>query len=142
MKPARIAWHVARLASAGLWLVAALGKLKDPIKFMGGVEQYGLLPAWGVPTAALLMPGIELTLGLCLLAKRNVKPAALLANGMMMIFILAMGSAMARGLELDCSCFDLLHFGPSVVGWNTILRDVVMMLPTLWLAFWDAPTAR
>ena len=140
MSPARLAWHAARLGSAGLWLVAALGKLKDPVKFMGGVEQYALLPSWGVPATALAMPGIELALGLALLANRGVKAAALLANGLMLVFIAAMGSAMWRGMELDCSCFDLLNFGPSIVGWNTIGRDVVMMLPTLWLAFWDPPT--
>ncbi len=141
MTPARAAWHAARLGSAGLWLVAAAGKLKDPVKFMGGVEQYGLLPAWGVPATALAMPGLELALGLALLLNRGVKAAALLANGLMLVFIAAMGSAMWRGLELDCSCFDLLNFGPSIVGWNTIGRDVVMMLPTLWLAFWDPPKA-
>lgn len=139
MTAARIAWHAARLGSAGLWLVAALGKLKDPVKFMGGIEQYALLPSWGVALGAVAMPGIELALGLALLLNRNIKSAALLANGLMLVFIAAMGSAMARGMELDCSCFDLLNFGPSIVGWNTIGRDLVMMLPTLWLAFWDPP---
>lgn len=139
MTAARSAWQAARLGSAGLWLVAALGKLKDPVKFMGGIEQYALLPSWGVALSAVTMPGIELALGLALLLGRNVKSAALLANGLMLLFMLAMGSAMARGMELDCSCFDLLNFGPSIVGWNTIARDAVMMLPTLWLAFWDPP---
>lgn len=139
MKAAPALWHAARLGSAGLWLVAAVGKLKDPIKFMGGVEQYGIVPGWAVPAMGVAMPGMELALGLCLLASWKVKPAALLSNGLMLVFIVAMLSAMARGLELDCSCFDLLHFGPSIVGWKTVGRDLVMMAPTVWLAFWDRP---
>ena len=134
-------WHAARLASAFLWLVAALGKLKDPVKFMGGVSQYGLLPDAGVPLTAVFMPGVELLLGLSLLLGRRVRASALLANGLMGVFIVAMGSAMARGLELDCSCFDLLNFGPSIVGWKTIFRDLIMMAPTVWLAFWERPKA-
>jgi uncharacterized membrane protein YphA (DoxX/SURF4 family) len=139
MKRGPLLWHAARLASAGLWIVASLGKLKDPVKFMGGVEQYGLVPDLVVPLVGVTMPGMELLLGLCLLAAWKVRPASLLANGLMLVFIAAMGSAMARGLELDCSCFDLLHFGPSIVGWKTIGRDVLMMAPTVWLAFWERP---
>lgn len=139
MKASVALWHAARLSSAGLWLVAAAGKLKDPVKFMGGVEQYGLVPAWAVPALGVTLPGMELALGLCLLTGWRVKPAALLANALMLVFIVAMLSAMARGLELDCSCFDLLNFGPSIVGWKTVGRDLTMMLPTLWLAFWERP---
>jgi uncharacterized membrane protein YphA (DoxX/SURF4 family) len=132
-------WHAARIASAGLWLVAAMGKLKDPVKFMGGIAEYGIVPGFAVPLAAVTMPGIELLLGLALLAGRQVRAAAMLANLLMLVFMAAMASAMARGLELDCSCFDLLNFGPSIVGWKTIGRDVVMMAPTVWLALWEKP---
>jgi putative oxidoreductase len=109
---------------------------------MGSIDAYALLPAWAVVSAALTMPGIELALGLALLVGVQVRPAALLANLLMLAFIAAIGSAMRRGLELDCGCFDLLPIGPSEVGWGTIGRDALMMLPTLWLAFWEAPKTR
>src|SRR5690242_2756687 len=137
----QVLFHALRLGSAALWMVAALGKLKDPVKFMGGVEQYGLLKNWMVPFVAVSLPGVELALALALLAGVWVKPASHLANALLLLFIAGMGSAMARGLELDCSCFDLLGFAPSVVGWGTVLRDVGLAIPTLVLAFWTAPKA-
>jgi uncharacterized membrane protein YphA (DoxX/SURF4 family) len=139
MRPAGVLWHVARLLAAAVWLLAAAGKLLDPVKFMGSIDAYALLPPWAVIGAALTMPGIELALGLALLSNVKVRSAALLANLLMLAFIAAIGSAMWRGLELDCGCFDLLPIGPSQVGWGTIGRDVLMMIPTIWLAFWEQP---
>lgn len=132
-------WHLTRLAAAGLWLLAAAGKLLDPVRFMGSIGAYALLPNWAVTLSALTLPGVEAVLGLALLANFKVKPAALLADLLMAAFIAAIGSAMWRGLELDCGCFDLLGKGSSEVGWGTIGRDALMLVPTLWLALWEPP---
>lgn len=138
MRPAWLLWHAARLFAAAVWLLAAAGKLREPVKFLGNVDQYALLPPWAVAVTALTLPGVELALGLALLLGFWVRPAAWLANGLMLAFMAGMASVMARGMELDCSCFDILGLSPEV-GWGTLLRDLILMLPTLWLALGTAP---
>ena len=124
-----------RLALGGVFLVAATGKILDPVKFLGGVSQYGLLRGWSLPLAAAAMPGIEILAGLGLVLGWKVRANALLIGLLLILFMSAMGSAMARGLELDCSCFDLLGAGHATVGWGTQVRDLALLIPALWLAW-------
>jgi putative oxidoreductase len=128
---------VLRLALGGLFLVAAAGKILDPVKFLGGISQYGLVSGWLLPFSAAAMPGVEVVSGLGLIFGWKVRANALLISGLLVLFMAAMGSAMARGLELDCSCFDLLGTGAATVGWGTQLRDLALLIPALWLAFRD-----
>lgn len=123
-----------RLFLGGVFLVAAAGKVMDPIKFLGGVSQYGMLHGWSLPLAAASMPGIEIVTGIGLVLGWKTRANALLIAGLLIVFMSAMASAMLRGLELDCSCFDLLGAGKAMVGWGTQFRDLALLLPALWLA--------
>lgn len=124
-----------RLALGGLFLVAAAGKILDPVKFLGGISQYGLVSGWMLPFSAAAMPGVEILAGLGLVLNWKARANAILISGLLVVFMAAMGSAMARGLELDCSCFDLLGAGSATVGWGTQLRDLALLIPALWLSF-------
>lgn len=125
----------ARLVLCAIFLVAAAGKLMDPVKFLGGISEYGILKGWALALAAAGMPGVEIVAAVGLLIPSMVRPSALLLGGMLLMFMAAMGSAMARGLELDCSCFDLLGAGKAMVGWGTQFRDLAILIPALWLTF-------
>jgi putative oxidoreductase len=122
------------LGLGGVFLAAAAGKVLDPVKFLGGVSQYALLKGWSLPIMAAAMPGVEIMAGLGLVIGWRRRCNALLLSLLLLMFMAAMASAMARGLELDCSCFDLLGAGPSTVGWGTLGRDFILLLPALWLA--------
>ncbi len=126
----RVTLWVCRFSIGAVYLVAALGKLRDPVKFMGAMSDYRLLPASVLPLGAAGMPGVELVVALCLLGGIRVRAAAMLATTLMLIFMAAIASAMARGLDLDCSCFDLLGVS-SRVGWGVLGRDALLLLPCL-----------
>ena len=81
------------------------------------------------------MPGVEIAAGLGLILGFYVRANALLISLMLLLFMGAMASAMLRGLELDCSCFDLLGAGSATVGWGTQFRDLALLVPALWLSF-------
>ena len=57
----------------------------------------------------------------------------------MVVFIVAMTQAWARGLTLDCGCFGTL--AKEKVGPGTIARDAALGLPVLLLAIWPARLA-
>ncbi len=123
-----------RLSIGSVYLVAAIGKLRDPVKFMGSMSEYHILPAPLLPIGAAGMPGVELVIAVSLLLGFRLRPAGGIAAGLMVVFMIAIASAMARGLELDCSCFDLLGIS-SKVGWGVLGRDALLLLPCLPLIF-------
>lgn len=119
-------WNVVRVTLGFLFLLAASGKLRDPVKFMGGMDEYGIVHGWILPIGAVVMPGIELLSALLLLLAWRTRAASMLVSGMLLLFIGAMGSALQRKLELDCSCFDLMGADPALLAHGPGVRDLVL----------------
>jgi hypothetical protein len=143
----RWAWNASRVGVGFLFLLAASGKFRDPIKFMGGIDAYQVVHGWTIPLGAVTLPGMELLAALALLAAWQVKAGSLMISGQLLIFIAAMGSALYRKLELDCGCFDLAGADPSLLAYGPAVRD--LMLTGLALGFqffsdsaWQGPARR
>jgi uncharacterized membrane protein YphA (DoxX/SURF4 family) len=105
--------------------------------FAVDVANYRLLPAALVPWAASALVGVEGAVGVALLLGLWERPAALVASGLMVVFIVALVQAMARGISLDCGCFG----GSERVTWWTVLRDGAMLVPAAALALRSGPAA-
>lgn len=125
-----------RLGAAAIWLVAGVAKLADLERFHAQVHAYQLLPSALETPFAYTLPFVEVGLGLYLALGLLVRPAAVLACALMLVFVAAMAQAWARGLSVDCGCFGSL--ARERVGLGTILRDAALGLPSLALALWPA----
>ena len=85
---------------------------------------------------AYALPYVELGTAVLLLSGFQAQWAALVAMAMLVTFMAAVGIAMARGLELSCSCFGLLY--RERVGWGTQVRDgILLAIAALVLLFED-----
>jgi len=82
--------------------------------------------------AAIIMPWLELTLGIFLVFGLWIKTSSVLAGIFTFIFIMLMGSAMARGLNIECGCFSL-NPEASLVGWRRIIEDILMLAGFIYL---------
>ena len=122
-----IVYHLSRLILAGVFIYAGAGKAQDPVTFAGQVANYQLLPyAWNYLIAATL-PYLELLCGVLLLLNRRVRPALVVLFVLNLVFMLALGSLIARGLNIDCGCFKpdaASHTSPPVA----LVRDAGLML--------------
>jgi len=127
---------VIRLAAAGIWLAAGIAKLADLEHFRTQVAAYDVLPHALVGPFAYALPFLEVGIGLYLAVGLWVRPVAIVACGLMVVFIAAQAQAWYRGLVLDCGCFGAV--AQEKVGLTTILRDVALGLPSLAMAIWPA----
>jgi uncharacterized membrane protein YphA (DoxX/SURF4 family) len=125
-----------RVAAAAIWLVSGVAKVVDLTHFEAQVQAYKLLPGALEAPFAYALPFVEVAIGVYLLVGLLVRPVAILACLLMLVFIAAMAQAWARGLSLDCGCFGTL--ARERVGLGTILRDAALGIPGLLLALWPA----
>ncbi len=120
-------YHLSRLALAAVFLYAGFIKADNPVAFAGQVANYQLLPyAWNYLVAATL-PYLELLCGVLLLLNQRVRPAVLILFLLNLVFMLALSSVIARGLDIDCGCFNpdaTTKTSPVMALW----RDVGLML--------------
>jgi uncharacterized membrane protein YphA (DoxX/SURF4 family) len=126
---------VARLVLGGVMLVAGALKVTDPEAATQAVRAYELLPQGFDGIVGLLLPFLEIAIGLLLIVGYGVRPAAVAAGIFMLVFIAAVSSAWARGLAIDCGCFG---GGGQVAPGDTqylqeILRDVGLLVLAVWL---------
>ncbi len=96
---------VARLVLAGVLVTAGALKLPDPAESVRAVRAYRLLPEAVVPTVGYGLPLLEVALGLLLILGLAVRLTAAASGVLLVLFVVGVGAAWARGLQIDCGCF-------------------------------------
>lgn len=122
-----------RVALGALFVMAALPKLQDPAGFAKAVSHYHLLPESAGRLLALVLPVLELVTGACLIAGVFDAGASLIVLGLMIVFTAAVVSAVARGLDISCGCFDTedgARVGAAKIAENLALTAVAFWVWT------------
>lgn len=114
---------IVRVVLGALFLYAPLTKLPDMGAFAESVANYRLVPSALVPAAAVAVIGVELALGLLLVAGRLPRASALVATALLGVFTIGLAQALLRGIDLRCGCFG----GTENATWLTVLRDVALL---------------
>ncbi len=114
-----------RLGLGALFVYTGVIKLADPTAFALEIHNYQLFPALA-PLLAGSLPAVELAIGAALLAGPRpwLRAGALACAALMVVFTVAVGSAVARGINISCGCFGA---GSGPVTMATVLRDVVLL---------------
>jgi len=126
-------YHFARLVMAFVFIYASLDKCLHPGAFAQAVFNYQVLPGALINLTALILPWLELILGLCLLSNRWMGGASGLAAILMAIFMGLIFFNLARGLDISCGCFSANpEQGP--MNMLTLARDGLFLGLALGLA--------
>ena len=115
-----------RLAVGGILIYASLDKLAHPAAFAEAINHYRILPGFLLHAMAHLLPVVEIVTGCALILGVGTRGAALLAGAMTVMFLIAIGSALARGLDISCGCFHTE--GGHRVGLDLLWRDAILLL--------------
>ena len=118
-----------RLAVGGVLLFASLDKIAHPAAFAQAVYNYHLAPLPLLHPFALALPWLEAIAGAALMVGIGRRGAGLIAALLTVIFLAAVGSALARGLDISCGCFHTT--GGHHVAASLLWRDAVMLVACL-----------
>ncbi len=89
-----------------VFIWASLDKIVDPAAFSENIDNYHATPVAINNLVALILPWLELLVGIGLISGVYVKPSAYLSGGMLLLFIILLGQALLRGINLHCGCFS------------------------------------
>jgi len=120
-------YSVARLALGVIFLAASLDKIIHPQAFSEMIYNYQLLPDKVINLAALILPWIELVLGLLLILGRALPGAVVLSNLLLLAFFGALMFNLARRLNIHCGCFSTDPSGDPATWWY-VTRDTRFMV--------------
>ena len=120
--------RVAQLGAGVIFLAAALPKIADLEAFAGSIHNFHMepvIPIAAINVLAMTIPWIELLAGLALIA--NVKPraGAFVYTGLLIVFTIAVGVALARGLSFECGCFG--KAGAATIGAKKLVEYLAMI---------------
>jgi uncharacterized membrane protein YphA (DoxX/SURF4 family) len=122
--------RVCRIGIGLVMLAAALGKIGDPAAFSTQIHHYRLVPVGAENLLAILLPWVELLAGLSLVLGAHARSGAWLSAAMMAVFTLAVSTAVARGLDIECGCFgtaDASHVGGMKLAENLLLTGAALV---------------
>ena len=139
MKNANIKSTIAiiiRVILGFLFLYASLDKIIYPSKFAEVIYNYRLLPVELVNICAILVPWIEVFIGIMLLIGIWVDASAFMLSSITFVFTFMIISAIFRGLNIECGCFSLDAEG-SLVSWKRVIEDIFILIGGLYLIWFN-----
>ena len=128
---------VLRLGLAAVFLAAALPKIDAPADFAVAISNYKMLPPWGVNVVALILPWLELLVGVFLAIGIWRRACALVMAVLMVVFIFGFASATARGLDIACGCFEVGENADASSPVRVVARDLALLVASLLLLRFD-----
>lgn len=131
--PARGILSWLRIALGLMFLVAAWPKFTNPHAFSILVTQYQMLPLFAVNLFSILLPAFEIVTGLVLILTPFEKEGSAALLLLLVMFIIALSSALSRGLGIACGCFDIEGAADAGETWFSLLRDIVLLIPVTWM---------
>lgn len=114
-----------RLIVGGIFVYASLDKLAHPHAFAEAIHNYRMVPYSLLHPAALLLPMVEFVVGVTLILGLARRGGALISSLLLLVFMFGISSALLRGLDISCGCFNT--DGGHTVGVSLLLRDLGML---------------
>lgn len=116
------------LIVGGVFVWAAVLKIRDPLAFAQNIANYrivcNLIAFW----IGLLLPWLELAAGVFLIVGLWRRTSALLLSAMLAGFIVLVAVTMVRGIDVDCGCFGGLS---GKADFGLIIQDAVLLFMSL-----------
>jgi len=135
-----IVYWVVSIGLGAVFIYASLDKIAHPLDFARIVYRYqlagpsatlGVVPA---NVLAVVLPWVEIVTGILLVTGLWRREAALVAGGMLVMFLVAVGYVLWQGIDVaHCGCFTVGGEGRSA-GWTLIAGDLGLLAAALYVA--------
>jgi len=130
----RVTTIFVRLFLGGVFIYASFDKLLHPAAFSEAVYNYQILPDVFINLTAIILPWLELIMGIMLVIGVWMPGVVVMSNFLLTAFMWSLIFNMARGLDIYCGCFSASATQSSIDIW-IVLRDASFLILSLYLLF-------
>ena len=123
-----------RLILGAIFVVASADKIYQPAAFAQAIYNYQILPDTLINIMAIILPWLEILLGLFLIIGLWLPGTVTLTNLLLVTFLGALVFNMAQGLDVHCGCFSTSTEGAPATAWY-LIRDASFLLMGGYLFF-------
>ena len=116
-----------RLILGAVFVLASVDKIIHPAAFAQAIYNYQILPDALINLTAIILPWLELLLGILLISGLWLPGATVLVNMLLLAFFGALVFNVARGLDVHCGCFTTSTEGTPATTWY-LIRDTVFLV--------------
>ena len=134
MNPHRMLKLSAKFILGGVFVYASFDKILHPSAFAEVVYNYNILPDGLINLTAIVLPCMELVLGIFLIINFWMPGTVVMSSLILMTFIGALLFNMARGLNVSCGCFSTTAVESSM-NILTLLRDTSFLAIAVYLLY-------
>jgi uncharacterized membrane protein YphA (DoxX/SURF4 family) len=124
----------ARFILGGVFVYASFDKILHPAAFSEAVYNYQILPDELINLTAIVLPCLELVLGIFLIINFWMPGTVVMCNLLLTTYIVALLFNMARGLNINCGCFSTTPVESSM-NILTVLRDTSFLAIASYLLY-------
>ena len=117
-----------------MFIYACMTKIPYPAEFAKNVEAYRILPYWSINVVAVFLPWVEMTCGLFLIIGLVTRASAAILTVVLALFTVALLINVVRGSPITCGCFESVG---TQIGWYDVFRDLLLVLMTAQIFFFD-----
>ena len=115
---------ITRILLGIIFIIASIDKIIDPAGFARDISNYHFVPFGFENIIAVILPWLELFIGLGLILGIMVDGASVISGILLILFIILIFQATIRGFNIDCGCG--LKEG-EIVGWRKIFEDIIYL---------------
>jgi uncharacterized membrane protein YphA (DoxX/SURF4 family) len=116
----------ARLLLGVVFIWSSFGKLQYPHDFLSTIYSYGVVGSKIGLLMAVLLPWLEMLVGVCLFAGIWLGSSSFIAAMLLAMYLAAQAIVLWRGLRVGCGCFTVFEH-ESEVSWLTIMRTSILL---------------
>ena len=128
-----------RLVLGYIFIYASMPKIINPLEFSNQIDLYDATPIIINNVIALIIPWIELLIGLGLILNRKIKGSIVLSIILLIVFIILLSQAYYRGISLDCGCFGTGEIKSDIELSADMLKriweDIIFLCMSIYLYF-------
>jgi uncharacterized membrane protein YphA (DoxX/SURF4 family) len=124
----------------GVFVYSSVGKLFSQEEFGRVIYNYDLLPLFSVNILAIVLPYIQFIAGILLIFGIFKRGNSVIFIVLLLVFLIALIQAYARGLDINCGCFSLDTTSSNTDILIRIIQDVLLLIPAFLILVFSKKT--